>query len=46
MKTYYDKDTELESKYLIDNKFKIIEKCLQRRFIFYDYKNRKIDYYF
>jgi len=44
--TYYDKDTELESKYLIDNKFKIIEKCLQRRFIFYDYKNRKIDYYF
>ena len=44
--SFYEKDTQLESKYLIDNKLKIIEQCLQRRFIFYNCNSRKIDYYF
>ncbi len=44
--SYYDKDAQYESKNLIDNKLKIIEKCLKRRFVFYHCKNRKINYYF
>ena len=44
--SYYDKDTQSESKNLIDNKLKIIEKCLKRRFVVYHYNNRKINYYF
>ena len=44
--SFYEKDNQLESKYLIDNKLKIIEQCLQRRFIFNNCNSRKIDYYF